>query len=514
VAVTGDSQVFHDRLKPVSDNPAGAYLNGGLTVLDHRGVVRPMLLERLPSQDDGSWVVNADGTMKTMLTLRPNLRWADGQPLTAADFVFAYQVYRDREIPLMTDLPERYMSSVTATDDRTIEIAWSQIVVEAGAPQPAHLAPIPRHVLGEVYEQDKHAFAGHPFWSSEQYVGAGPFSVTSREAGERTVMRANPNFVFGRPQIDGVEMVVVPDKNSVVARVLAGDVDFVNYSDIPISQAAVLKEQWEGAGVGTILTAMVVNRGLVFQYRDVPRHQKALLDVRVRQAVMHAIDREEVGRLETVGLAGVSDTPYSPEHYLWPRIDSVITRYPFDVRRTESILADVGWRKGSDGVFHAASGEPLDLEVTASSDYQRTPVILADFLKRAGFDAKPVVTPEALDADPEYRASYPGATVESWAPGVYDNLSQAQLSTPANAFRGRNRGSYSNADLNGLLDRLKSTVDDRGRDDILVDMERVITGDVGIGHLYYQVRPAVVIKGLQGVTTFPFTWNTWEWKFE
>jgi peptide/nickel transport system substrate-binding protein len=75
VAVTGDSHVFHERLKPVSDNPAGAYVNAGLA---------------------------ADGTMKTTLTLRPDLKWQDGQPLTSADVAFAYRVYRDREIPLMT----------------------------------------------------------------------------------------------------------------------------------------------------------------------------------------------------------------------------------------------------------------------------------------------------------------------------------------------------------------------------------------------------------------------------
>ena len=149
-----------------------------------------------------------------------------------------------------------------------------------------------------------------------------------------------------------VEMVVVPDKNAVVARVLAGDVDFVNYSDIPIAQAAVLKDQWEATGAGAIITALVVNRGLVFQYRDVPRRQRALDDVRVRQAIMHAIDREEVGRLETVGLAGASDTPYFPEHYLWPRIDAAITRYPFDVRRSEALLAEAGWRKAG------STGEP------------------------------------------------------------------------------------------------------------------------------------------------------------
>ena len=97
---------------------------------------------------------------------------------------------------------------------------------------------------------------------------------------------------------------------------------------------------------------------------------------------------------------------------------------------------------------------------------------------------------------------------------MYDNLSQAQAASPANNFRGRNRGSYNNDELNGLLDRLRTTLDQRGRDDILVELERFITADVAIGHLYYQVRPAVVIAALKGVITFPFTANTWEWRLE
>jgi peptide/nickel transport system substrate-binding protein len=514
VAVTGDSHVFHERLKPVSDNPAGAYVNAGLTHLDHRNVAQPILLERLPSQGDGTWIVNPDGTMKTTYNLRPNLKWQDGQPLTASDFVFAYRIYRDKEIPLMFDTPERWMSSVVAVDDRTIEVNWSQLFVEAGAPAYNHLSPIPRHILEEVYDRDKNAFVSHPFWTTEQYVGAGPFAVSSREIGSRTIMQANPHFVFGRPQIDTVEMVVVPDKNAIAARVLAGDVDFVNYSDIPTIQAKILKDQWESQGKGTIITAQVVNRGLVFQYRDVPRRQKAMDDVRVRQALMHAIDREELGRLKTEGLAGASDTPYPVDHYLYPRIDRVISHYPLDVRRTETLLNQAGWTKGTDNLFRNASGETLDIEATASSDYPRTPVIIADFWKRAGINATPNPTTEALDADTEYRASYPGVSAESWTPGIYDNLTASQLATPSNSFRGRNRGGYNNPQFNALADRLRSTLEPDARDEVFVEMERFITSEVAIGHLYYQVRPAVVIKGLKGIITYPYTWNPWEWRFE
>jgi len=64
-------------------------------------------------------------------------------------------------------------------------------------------------------------------------------------------------------------------------------------------------------------------------------------------------------------------------------------------------------------------------------------------------------------------------------------------------------GDYTNPQLQTLIDRLKATLDERGRADVLVELERFTTADVAIGYLYYQVRPAVVINGLKGVITLP-----------
>jgi ABC-type transport system substrate-binding protein len=65
-----------------------------------------------------------------------------------------------------------------------------------------------------------------------------------------------------------------------------------------------------------------------------------------------------------------------------------------------------------------------------------------------------------------------------------------------------------------LLDRLKTTLVTQERDDLYVELERFVTADVAVGNLYYQVRPAVVVKGLKGIITYPYTWNPWEWRFE
>ncbi|MEA2640888.1 MAG: oligopeptide transport system substrate-binding protein, partial [Chloroflexota bacterium] len=72
--------------------------NADLALLDDQGTPRPYLADSLPQLNTDTWKVNADGTMETNYHLRPNLVWHDGQPLTADDFVFAFQVYARQDL--------------------------------------------------------------------------------------------------------------------------------------------------------------------------------------------------------------------------------------------------------------------------------------------------------------------------------------------------------------------------------------------------------------------------------
>jgi ABC-type transport system substrate-binding protein len=124
-------------------NEVQTFLNAGLSYHDEKNLVRPLLAARLPSRDDGSWVVNADGTMRTVYTLKPNLKWQDGEPLTAGDFAFAYQAYMDAAVPVLTRIPESFMSGVRAIDDTTLEITWKSTYVDANAMPDTALTPLP-----------------------------------------------------------------------------------------------------------------------------------------------------------------------------------------------------------------------------------------------------------------------------------------------------------------------------------------------------------------------------------
>jgi peptide/nickel transport system substrate-binding protein len=194
--------------------------NSPLTYYDRQGTAHAMLAQQIPTQESGAWVIKPDGTMVTTYRLRQNIRWHDGVPLTAQDFVFAYHVYLDPALAFRAE-QERRMAAVEAPDDRTIEITWSEPYAYANVLGIQDLAPLPRHRLEEKYRTDKASFAFGEEWTSA-YVGTGPFRLERWDAGVRIVARAYEDWFLGAPRIETVEVRFIGDPSTVLANLLAG----------------------------------------------------------------------------------------------------------------------------------------------------------------------------------------------------------------------------------------------------------------------------------------------------
>ncbi len=496
-------------------------INAFLARTDDRGVLGPYLTVKLPSQDDGTWVISPDGTMQTIWTIRPDARWHDGQPLTSHDIVFAHKVYLDNDIPVPDRTPERYISSITPRDDRTFEVNWRQLFFGAAQPREPDLEPLPRHLLEDLYNtSDKQAFVNHRFWTTEEYVGLGPYRVAKREQDVRVTLAANPYFFLGTPRIDIIEF-TFSDQRAVVARLLAGDIDFAEHAVITTEQAAVLRDQWNDANEGKVFSTMWQAQVLVFQQADVPVDpQPALRDVRVRRALIHAVDREAIGSLATNGFSMATDVNMTRTHLLFQRMEAAAAKYAYDIRRAEQLLNEAGWVRGTDGMVHNAAGTLLDLQMYGSPRDAggNIPAAFVDFWKRVGIDAKVIQVSRAQHDDPQYRANFPGAQLQSKPPFQYHDLIRAELPTEQNRWNGRNVVSWVNQEYEAAFARFSQSLSLAEREEMAVELERVITMDVGQPRLFYQVRPGAARNNVEGIKEHSlghsptYLWNILEWR--
>jgi peptide/nickel transport system substrate-binding protein len=497
--------------------------NAGLAYQDDKDAYHPHLAEALPQLGTDSWRVFPDGRMETTYRLKPNLTWHDGTPLSAEDFAFAFQVYGGPDFGTANTPPQSSMQEVVAPDARTVIIRWRRPFAEADALVSAgggnggpSFPPLPRHLLVEPLQRgDADAFLALPYWSTE-YVGLGPFRLERWELGAFFEASAFDRYVLGRPRIDRVRVTFHTDPNTVVANLLAGTADLTGDNAINLEQGVLLRREWEVSGAGVAAFYPKGGRRLDVQFDPERLKTPALLDLRVRQALAHALDKEALNQGLFEGLGQTADTWVYPYFAAFSEVQRVITRYPYDLRLAEQRLAAAGYTKGTDGIYASPTGGRLALQLShaASPQYDKEAVIIADALKRFGIDVT-IQTLARAAATPEARAIFPGLYTNS-GNRLETMYGTTQVPTAQNRYTGNNRGSWLSAEYDRLQDAFGKSLDRAESNSYLVQMARLVSEELPTFPLYYNFDVVAYVSALHGLTPAGpdgAWWNMHLWEF-
>jgi peptide/nickel transport system substrate-binding protein len=302
---------------------------------------------------------------------------------------------------------------------------------------------------------------------------------------------------------------------------LAGTIDVTLGNTIRVDEGILLKEQMEARGEASVMTIPTKIRYGEVQYRD--PQAPAARDVRVRQGMMNALDRQALVDALLRGFTTPADVYLTPNDAAYAASDRVIAKYPFDVNRALALWQNAGWTRGSDGVLRNASGERFDLEVRTTDGAQNVKEgqVLSDFWKQAGINTSLEVVPIAKQNDQEYRAKYPGVSISatSISPDWLAKWQTSEAATEATHWKGGNRGAYSRPELDQMYRQYITTVDPQQRNDRLVQLVKLTSEDVTYLPLYYQVDVHVIRTGLKGlVPRWPgqsgMAFNAYEWSWQ
>lgn len=494
--------------------------NSFLTYFDFNGNVHPMMAREIPTQANGDFVVNPDGTMITTYRLRESIRWHDGTPLGAEDFVFAFEVYMDPAIPVRDRTPESLMSRVEAADSRTLVVRWREPYLRANMLGYQQLDPLPRHLLEERYRTNKAQFALGEEWKSA-YVGVGPFRMERWDPGSGMIARANTEWFLGPPKLETLDIRFITDTNTLLATLLSGEVHMTTSPAVRGAEAAVARDQWVARGEGYLKTWETRLRYFFYQFREVPNWQPALTDLRVRQALLHAIDRQELVEAINFGLGSPADSFVAPSDPLFGELDRAITKYPFDLNRASALLADAGWRRtpGSELLANAA-GQAFDLEVSRNAgpkDEQEISII-ADKLKGLGINSRLFIIPAARARDGEIVSFFPGIqTIARTISAENFVFTSSDLPNPQLRWQGSNRGSFVDPEVDRLQNVIMTSLDTQDRQQARIALHKRMSEVLGIGPLYYEVEVILARKNVKGpVGNYGpqqgITWNVFEWE--
>jgi peptide/nickel transport system substrate-binding protein len=505
-------------------NPPLFLFNAMLDYSDERDVPHPMLAEALPQLNTDTWRVFPDGRMETSYQLKPNLTWHDGQPLTADDFVFAWRVYATPQFGAASSPPVGLMEEVSAPDSGTLVIRWRQPYPDAAALSDGTnvgFQALPRHILQEPFQSlDPQAFTALPYWTSD-YVGLGPYRVEHVEPGAYIAGRAFDGYVLGRPRIDRIEVRIIPDPQTAVANLLAGEAHFVSDFILSVTEGLTLEQEFPQRGGGTVLYSPVSLRSGVVQARPDAVETPALLDARVRRAVAAGLDSISAVEVLTAGKSLPTNTLTSPRVPYYAEIERVIQKYQYDPRRVQQLLEEAGYARGTDGFFVGRDGVNVRFSVASSAGTKNEleAATYVDSLRRAGFEANQRILPAAQIADPETRALLPGLQIRGGG-NRHVIYTSEQIPRAENRWRGDNRGGWSNVAYDRVFEAYSTALVEPERIRYLAQLEQILTEEVPVIPLFYSAETNAHVGALQGPVarqtpnssgTFLYV-HRWEWR--
>jgi peptide/nickel transport system substrate-binding protein len=503
--------------------------NAALTLIDDTGQARPYLAETLPQLNTDSWRVFPDGRMETTYRLRNNLTWQDGAPLTADDFAFALRVYKHPDLGPFSRTPQDQIDDIVAPDARTVVVQWRSPSPYGGSLGFEELDPLPSHLLTSMFgdyvegRTTREGFMSDPVWTAE-YVGAGPYRLERWDPGVQLEGLAFAGHALGRPKIERLIVRIFTDENGLLAAVLTGGtVDYTCCSTLRFEHYVTLKREWEAAGKGTAISMSSTAVFLALQQRPDYVGHEGLLDLRVRRALAHAIDRQALNDGLYDGLGTTTETPAPPTVPFYPELDRMLTRYPLDLNRATALMGEAGYTRDAGGFFAERQGRRffVDFAVQDGAENQRMQAILSDSWKTASFEVHPVVINRQVFSQLESRHTLPGLGYGFFA--GEQSFRSSEVGTPANRWAGSNRSGWISPEYDRLWESATSTLDltDRGR--YIAQMMALVSENLPGYALYFVQDVYSWASALQGPSskdtpafgqtvrpTTPY-WNIYDW---
>jgi len=311
---------------------------------DDQNEVFPRLVTEIPSVENGG--ISEDNLTITM-KLKPGIVWSDGTPLTSADFKFTYEMYVAPSNAVSTVTPYDMLSGIDTPDDQTVVMNFT----EPYAPWLARFwhGVLPEHILKPVFDAD--GTLDNAEWNLAPTVGLGPYVFDTWESGSFAKFVKNPNYWDTPAKVDEIYFTFVPDDASQVAALLAGDGDlgtFIAYSDVP---------KLKDAGIDIRTVNSGYNEGIYFSFNK-DKGNPGIQDVKVRQAIAMAIDRDSINKDLMLGL---TKTPASYWDALPFYNDPPLENYKYDPEAAKALLDEAGWTdSNNDGV---RDKDGVDLEI-------------------------------------------------------------------------------------------------------------------------------------------------------
>jgi len=432
---------------------------------------------------------SADGKTWTF-NIRDDVTWSDGEPLTAADIAFTYNLINEKSLAFGSELGDPIAKNAfEAPDDTTL--IWNMETATLAPLSPPWVPIVPEHIWGKFADPQYTAKDIKEF-RNVPAVGSGPFHLTEWREGQFWKMEANPDYWMGAANIDEVIFRVYENAEALSLALTSGEIDAAN--GLPPSIFNTLEGKPD---IATNVSSAGTFTDLAFNFEGTG--DPTLGDEAVRDAIALSIDKQALVDRVSLGYAspGTSFTlPTFPRYFWEVPPDELQTSDPV---AAEEILEEAGYKDiDGDGLRETPDGQPWDLEVLTVSEYVHSVPegkLIVGWMNDIGIDAtiKSVSESQAFE---QWRDQDFDMYVWSWSPSPDPDFIASIFTT--DQCLSWSDGCYSDPAYDQLYEEQKAALDSEERAAIIREMQEYI----------YDKNPLIVLQYvpvLQAYRTDRFT---------
>lgn len=453
----------------------------------------------LHSTEDGQGITEAlatgyevaeDGLTFTV-NLREGIKFADGSDITVDDVKWSLDRART---------PDNGIWSFTLESVDSIETGDNQVVLKLNRPDPSlpaalamfNSAIMPQKLFeamaGTTDEEKAKAFAEKP-------VGSGPFMLTEWERGSYMVMERNPNYWekdengVQLPYLDAVRFEIIPEDATRILKLQAGELDGAEF--IPLSRVAELQAD---ANLDMQLFPSTKVNYILMNGRPELNDgtPNPLGDVRVRQALNYATDKDALIQLVTFGTGKVMESYMSATTPLW----APQTMYDYDVEKAKALLTEAGFPDGFEVTASALAGSADDSTLLTA-------------LQQMWAQANVTLTIEQLDSatrTDRYRANDYQMRTSGWTNDINDPSQITSYFAIFSVVESLHTG-FQNAELEKLFTDSQRELDVAKRGELYKQIQKIYVEAAPIIFLYETPYPVALRKTTTGFFQLPLGQN-------
>jgi len=431
-----------------------------------------------------SWEISKDGLVITF-HLRRGVRWHDGRPFTAADVLYTYQVTVDPKTPTAYAGDFLKVKKAEVLDDWTFRATYDKPFAPALMSWSVGILP-------------KHLLAGKEITTSplgRRPIGTGPYKFKEWVTGQKIVLVSNPDYFEGRPHIDGYILRIIPDTATMFLELRANGIDRMGLT--PLQNTRQTENNLFRKNYNKY-------RYLSFAYTYMGYNLKNPLftDKRVRQAIAHAVNREEMIDGVLLGLGKSATGPYKPGTWAYnPRVRT----YPYDPAKAKALLAEAGWKDlNSNGVLER-EGRPFEFEIITNQGNEiraKCAEIIQRRLAEVGIKVTIRVVEWAAFVKDFINKRKFDATILGWTipmdPDLYDVWHSSKTGPEELNFI-----SYQNAEVDALIEKGRETFDQSERKRCYDRIQEILAEEQPYLFLYVPDALPIIHARFRGVEVAP-----------